>query len=80
MIREELENFLDCIFKVYHATYDFKYEVRYPVMINDDEITIIISDVASSIAGEGKVFQMPQWKECEGFGYYLKKTKGSFII
>jgi len=78
MIRQELENLLDGICKVYHATYDFKYELGYPVMINDVEITSIISDIASSVLGKGKVFQMPQRMGGEDFGYYLKKTRGSF--
>lgn len=78
LIREELENLLKGLCKIYHATYDFNYEVGYPVMINDDKITSIVKEVSSSIVGEKNVFQMPQRMGGEDFGYYLKRTKGSF--
>lgn len=78
MIRGELENLLKGLCEIYHATYDFKYEVGYPVMINDEVITNIVKDVSSSIVGEENVFQMPQRMGGEDFGYYLRKSKGSF--
>lgn len=78
MIMRELENLLKGLCEIYHATYEFNYEIGYPVLINDDEVTSIVKEVSTSLVGEKNVYKIPQRMGGEDFGYYLRETKGSF--
>jgi len=78
LVKNELNSILDGICKATHSEYKYEYEEGYPVMVNDPEITKVVTEVAGKIVGINNVIEMPQRMGGEDFGYYLKKVKGSF--
>ncbi len=59
--------------------YRFDFEYGYPVLVNDIEMTKLVSEACSKGIGEGNVENLKPSMGAEDFSYYLEKIPGSFF-
>ena len=66
---------------VYGATAHVHYERRYPVLVNDDEMTDFARQVALDWVGaDGMLANLPPLTGSEDFAFFLEKCKGSYLL
>ncbi len=59
--------------------YRFDFEYGYPVLVNDPEMTKLVSEACSKGIGEGNVENLKPSMGAEDFAYYLEKIPGAFF-
>ena len=62
------------------AEVDLVYERGYPVTVNHPEQTEIAKRIASEVAGQANVHQVPPMMGAEDFAYMLEARPGAFIF
>ncbi len=62
------------------AHYDFEYEWRYPVTINEPSQTRFVRDVAARVVGEGNATELAPVMGAEDFSFMLEARPGCFFF
>jgi len=82
-VREELKNRIEQvtqgIVQSFRMEYQFKFEYGYPVLVNDLEMTKLVSSACSKGIGKESVEVLKPSMGAEDFSYYLQKVPGSFF-
>jgi amidohydrolase len=77
---KRVESILDGVVSAMRGRCDFKLMRRFPLTVNDGEVTKFVETVARQLLGEVKVFDMPPLMGSEDFSYYLQKVPGTFVF
>ena len=59
---------------------EFNLMSKFPVTVNDGEMTAFVAGVAREILGKDKVSQIKPLMGSEDFSYYLQKIPGTFVF
>ncbi len=82
-VREELKNRIEQvtqgIVQSFRMECQFKFEYGYPVLVNDWEMTKLVSSACSKGIGEENVEVLKPSMGAEDFAYYLEKCPGSYF-
>ena len=63
------------------ATYEFKYEPKYPALINDKDMTKFAKESLKKVVGEDNVFYLKEPNMGgEDFAYFAQKVPSAFIF
>lgn len=79
-VRHELERMLEGISKSTGCEYEFEYAKGYPALINNNDIALVIEDVAKEVLGEGSILHPEPDMGGEDFAYYVKEVPGAFYF
>lgn len=78
---DRLTEIANSVATAHGATVDVKIDWNYPVTVNHEHETIFAGDVATDIAGDGKVQRnVPPVLGGEDFSYMLEARPGSFVF
>src|SRR5690625_2429820 len=79
MISRELERITNGIEVMFGVDCDLTYEVGYPPLYNDPELTAFVADTLSKVEDSDikQVIKVPKMAPSEDFSYYLEKVPGS---
>jgi amidohydrolase len=75
-----VESILDGVVSAMRGRCDFNLMRRFPLTVNDGEMTAFVETVARQLLGEEKVFDMPPLMGSEDFSCYLQKIPGTFVF
>ncbi len=79
-IESEIEKIARGLCATYGATMEFRYERRYPALVNTERETGIAAGVASEVLGEDNVrLDAPPLMGSEDFAYLLEEKPGCYI-
>jgi amidohydrolase len=76
---KRLREILHGVVTAMQGDYEFNLMSKFPVTINDDEMTLFVATLIKEILGEDKVFQVKARMGSEDFSYYLQKIPGTFV-
>jgi amidohydrolase len=62
------------------ASYEFNLMSKFPAMINDEQMTNFVVNIARDFLGKDKVLQIKPMMGSEDFSYYLQKIPGTFVF
>ncbi len=62
------------------ASYEFNLMSKFPAMINDEQMTNFVVNIARDFLGKDKVLQIKPMMGSEDFSYYLQKIPGAFVF
>ncbi|GGE31747.1 putative amidohydrolase YhaA [Pullulanibacillus camelliae] len=83
-VRASIENEMGRIIKgtclAADVDVDFKFFRGYPAVVNHEEETRFLSDVAKAVTGVDAVLEVPPEMGGEDFAYYLQHVKGTFFF
>ncbi len=79
-IKEEIEQLLNYTCKAMHATYEFTYLDGYPPVVNHEQDTQFIAQIAQQIPSVEQVSICPPFMIGEDFGYYMQYVPGTFFF
>lgn len=79
-IKQELENLLNATCQGMHATYEYAYFDGYPPVINHEQDTQFVAQIAEQIALVENVTVCPPFMIGEDFGYYMQHVPGTFFF
>lgn len=80
LIEKRLAEITEGTSRAFGATSDFKYEVGYPPLVNDDKMVDFVLNVARRILGEQNIKPFEPIMGGEDFAYYLQKVPGAFLF
>ena len=72
-IRKEIEQILKGVCEATHTRYEFEYIEGYPALINHEEVSKVIEEVAQDVLGKDKVLHPNPSMGGEDFAYYLQE-------
>lgn len=76
-----MENVIKGITSSYGATYEFEYDKGYPVLINDDKATSMVSESIAKIIGNENIIEMKEPSMGgEDFAYFAQNVPASFYF
>jgi amidohydrolase len=79
-VEAEIEHIADSICAAHRATLEYRYERRYPAVVNTKRETEIAASIAAQIVGEQNVqVGAPPLMGSEDFAYMLEKRPGCYI-
>ncbi len=80
-IPNAMESILKGVTESQGASYVYKYEEKFPALINDHEMTNLVSSSLSKILGEDHVFELPEpTMGGEDFAFFTQKVPSSFFF
>jgi amidohydrolase len=77
---KRVKEILDGVTTAMRGHYELNLMQRFPVTINDEEMTRFVVKVAKDLLGEDKVSQMKAMMGSEDFSYFLQKIPGTFVF
>ncbi len=77
---KRLKEILDGVVPAMRGSYEFNQISSFPPTINDEAMTTLVVDVARSMLGGDKVFEMKPIMGSEDFSNYLQKIPGTFVF
>jgi len=77
---QRVKEILDGIITGMRGHFEFNLMRRFPVTINDEEMTNFVVKVAKDLLGEEKVSTMKAMMGSEDFSYFLQKIPGTFVF
>lgn len=77
---KRVREILDGVTSSMRGSYEFNLMPRFPVTINDDEMTTFVVGIAEDMLGEDRVLQMKPIMGSEDFSYYLQRAPGTFVF
>lgn len=80
IIRKELEHILKGVCEATHTKYEFQYIEGYPALINHEEVSRVIEEVAQDVLGKDRVLHPNPSMGGEDFAYYLQEKPGAFYF
>ncbi len=78
-LREELDKAAS-VARALGGDYELKFELGYPVTVNDPEITAIMRQAAVDLVGEKKVLTMTPKTWSEDFSFMAQEVPGAFMF
>ena len=79
-VEEEIKHIAQAVCAAHHATIDYRYERRYPALVNTEAETEIAAGVAAQVVGEANVkMGAPPLMGSEDFAYMLEAKPGCYI-
>ncbi|WP_102347140.1 M20 family metallopeptidase [Bacillus sp. Marseille-P3661] len=83
-VRKKIEEEIDVITKgtclSADVSYTYSYERGFPAVINHEQETLFLANVAKTIPTIKRVYEIPPMMGGEDFAYYLQHVKGSFFF
>lgn len=80
-IKNRIEEITKSMANCYGASADIIYDLKYPVLSNDDEFTEFFSKVARNTLGEQRVVELHSpIMPSEDMAYFLKEIPGTFFL
>src|SRR5579875_440209 len=79
-ISAEMRNLLNSTCKTYGADYEFEYIKGYPALINNENVSRTIEEVATEVLGKDGILHPPPDMGGEDFSYYLQRVPGAFYF
>jgi amidohydrolase len=80
VIKKEIELILKGVCEATLTMYEFEYIEGYPALINHEEVSRVIEDVAQDVLGKDKVLHPNPSMGGEDFAYYLQEKPGAFYF
>ncbi|WP_028218766.1 M20 aminoacylase family protein [Paraburkholderia oxyphila] len=81
LLEERIKTLVHAQASAYGATARIDYQRRYPVLVNDAEMTALAQDVARDWLGEdGLIEDLPPLTGSEDFSFLLEQCAGSYLI
>jgi amidohydrolase len=77
---QKIESLLEGCCESSGATYDFAYQRRYPITINDPAQAAYLRELAINTVGAHSVAEMPAIMGAEDFSFFLQKRPGCFFF
>lgn len=78
--KESIKSILDGVCMSFHASYEWKYQVGEPPLINDSNLTHFIETVANKFVSEERIVQADQSLGGEDFAHYTKKIPAAYFF
>ncbi len=75
----KVKEIIDNTCKTYGATYDLDYQLTYPPVINDKEVSAMVMDSAREVLGESMVKEAPLMSASEDFSNYRQIAPICFV-
>ena len=75
----KVKEIIDNTCKTYGATYDLDYQLTYPAVINDKEVSAMVMDSAREVLGESMVKEAPLMSASEDFSNYRQIAPICFV-
>jgi amidohydrolase len=75
-----MERIVKGVTEAHGADYEFKYEKGYRPVINNQEVTKIVEEIAVGLFGEAAIDHLPPSMVGEDFSAYQQKAPGTFIF
>ncbi|MFC4023628.1 amidohydrolase [Oceanobacillus longus] len=79
LVKEKMEKAVASICDLYGADYEFNFQYGYDAVVNDEEKTDAVIDIATKLFGD-RVFNYPLTMGGEDFGAFSKIIPGTFIF
>ncbi|MFC4302133.1 amidohydrolase [Cohnella boryungensis] len=79
-VPKQIERLVAGIASAHGASYELDYLFGYDPVVNDDELTRIIEEVAGAVVGEDQVPRLPPGMGAEDFSAYQRKVPGTFVM
>ncbi|AAT43357.1 M20 metallopeptidase family protein [Picrophilus oshimae] len=79
-IKKRIGEILEGLKMIYNINYEYDYEYGYPVLVNNENISKIIEETASSILGNENIVHPKPNMGGEDFAYYLEKVPGAYYV
>ncbi len=79
-IPKRMEEIIKGICDGFRADYEFNYMHRHPVVVNDEAMTTLVTDVAREAVGEKNVVIAEQTMVGEDMSFYLQQVPGCFFF
>ena len=80
MARTRIAEALEATAKAYGCVAELTIETGYPVTVNDDAKLEIAREIATAVAGEGRVHERAPVMGAEDFSYMLNARPGAYIV
>ncbi len=81
LLHKRVQEVVEGTVKLYGAKAQLKYNLGYPVLVNEERQTALAAAVAREVAGDGKVqTEAPPVMGAEDFSFMLQKRPGAFIF
>jgi amidohydrolase len=80
LVEKRVREIISGVAQITGAKIDLVYERGYPVTVNHAAQTDIARKIATEVAGEGRVEEMPPLMGAEDFSYMLQARPGAFIF
>jgi hippurate hydrolase len=80
LVEKRVREIISGVAQITGARIDLAYERGYPVTVNHAAQTDIARMIATEVAGEGNVEEMPPLMGAEDFSYMLQARPGAFIF
>jgi amidohydrolase len=75
-----MEEIIKGICSGFRADYEFNYMHRHPVVVNDEAMTALVTEVAKEVVGEKNVITAEQTMVGEDMSFYLQQVPGCFFF
>ncbi|MEO0557549.1 MAG: M20 family metallopeptidase [Bacteroidota bacterium] len=66
--------------EAFGATAETEILVGYPSLVNDDDATALVRELAVEYVGAKRVIDLPMWYASEDFAFYTRELPGAFYI
>jgi len=80
MARTRIEEVIEATAKAHGCIAEIEFETGYPVTVNDDAKLEIAREMATLVAGEGRVHERAPVMGAEDFSYMLNERPGAYIV
>lgn len=80
LMETEMERVIKGISLANNSAYEFNYKRGYSAVINHENETLFVKDVAATVPGVTEVYDCPPQMGGEDFAYYLEEIPGSFFF
>lgn len=79
-VEKRMEEIVENIAMAFRCEGVLKYKRCYPTLINDDDFTAYVKDIATDLLGKEKVIELKKPSMGgEDFAFFLKEAKGTFL-
>lgn len=79
-VKASLERIVEQVCSAFGAEGQLEYVFGYPTVVNHEEQTALVTEVANEVVGADNVEELAPMMGGEDFAYYLQKVPGSFFF
>lgn len=80
LMETEMERVINGTSLANNSDYEFNYKRGYSAVINHENETLFVKDIAATVPGVTEVYDCPPQMGGEDFAYYLEEIPGSFFF
>ncbi len=80
LIKSRMARIVRAVCDAAGAEFRFDYKEGYPPLVNDDQVTDLVEELARGLVGEANVVELRPNMGGEDFAYYLQKVPGCFFF